>query len=250
MEQNITLQPLGGGVYIYTAPHHSFGTDAVLLASFARARKNDRMADLGTGCGIIPFLMLRDGLLSSAVGIDISREACELAGASAEKNSFLNFSVINSDLNDLSGKVNFGSNTLVTCNPPYKAVGAGLKNPDPVCCTARHETACTLEDTVRVGAKLLQTSGRLCMCQRPERMAELMELMRKYRVEPKRMRLVAQEKGKKPWLFLIEGRRCGNTGLDIEPTLYIEENGGPSEEMTEIYGKYFTAAEKNRKQNI
>ena len=81
-------------------------------------------------------------------------------------------------------------------------------------------------------------------------MAELMELMRKYKVEPKRMRLVAQEKGKKPWLFLIEGRRCGNTGLDIEPTLYIEENGGPSEEMMEIYGKYFAAAEKNRKQNI
>ncbi len=239
----MTLQPLGDGVYIYTVPHHSFGTDAVLLASFAGARKKDRMVDLGTGCGIIPFLMLRDGLLTSATGVDISSEACDIAAASAEKNSFTNFTVLNSDLNDLSGKLSFGSSTLVTCNPPYKAKGAGLKNPDPVCSTARHETACTLEDTVRVGARLLQTSGRLCMCQRPERMAELMELMRKYKVEPKRMRLVAQKKGKKPWLFLIEGRRCGNTGLDIEPTLYIEENGTPSKEMTEIYGKYFTDAE-------
>ena len=152
--------------------------------------------------------------------------------------SRVDFAVVNGDLKELKGKVEFGCHTLVTCNPPYKAPNAGLKNPDRVEMVARHEIECTLEDIVAVGAKLLQTGGRICMCHRPERLAELMSLMTKYKVEPKRLRLVCQRKGEEPWLVLLEGRRSGNTGLRIEPTLYVEENGGFSKEMIEIYGVY------------
>ena len=103
---------------------------------------------------------------------------------------------------------------------------------------ARHEVECTLKDIVAVSAKLLQTGGRLCMCHRPERLAELMRLMSEHKVEPKRLRLVCQRKGEEPWLVLVEGRRCGKVGLRIEPTLYVEENGNFSEEMINIYGAY------------
>ncbi len=234
----ISKQPLGKNVFINTSKHHSFGTDAVLLANFANAKKNDRAIDIGTGCGIIPFLCLRDGLTSFSIGIDISKEATDLAELSAKENGFSNFSVINSNILDLKGKIEFGRATLITCNPPYKANGAGIKNPDSFDRTARHETECTLEDIIRISAKLLQTSGRLCICHRPERLAELLSLMRQYKVEPKRLRTVAQRKGESPWLVLVEGRRCGNTGLCIEPTLYIEENGDFSDEMKKIYGPY------------
>ena len=77
------------------------------------------------------------------------------------------------------------------------------------------------------------------MCQRPERLAEMMSLMRKYKVEPKRLRLVCKCVGASPWLVLVEGRRCGNTALSIEPTLYVEDgNGNFSDEMIQIYGSY------------
>ena len=76
------------------------------------------------------------------------------------------------------------------------------------------------------------------MCHRPERLSELMSLMRKYKVEPKRLRLVAQRRGEEPWLVLVEGKRSANVGLRIEPTLYIEEQGELSAEMIEIYGSY------------
>ena len=85
----------------------------------------------------------------------------------------------------------------------------------------------------------MQTGGRLCMCQRPERLAEMMSLMRKYKVEPKRLRLVCKCVGQSPWLVLVEGRRCGNTALSVEPTLYVEDgNGNFSDEMIQIYGSY------------
>lgn len=238
MEQSIKKEPLGKGYFAYVSRHHTFGTDAVVLSHFANPKAKDRLVDLGTGCGIIPLLMLRDGKLSDAVGVDISGEAIALAQKTIDELEIPNFKAINCDLKELKGRVEFGCHTLVTCNPPYKAPNAGLKNPDRVEMVARHEVACRLEDIVSVGARLLQTNGRFCLCHRPERLSELMSLMTNYRVEPKRLRLVAQRRGEEPWLVLLEGRRCGNIGLRIEPTLYIEENGEFSPEMLEIYGPY------------
>lgn len=237
-EKLIKKEPLGKDFFVYVSPRHTFGTDAVLLADFALARKKDTLVDLGTGCGIIPLLMLRDGNLKTAVGVDISPEAAVLAERTSCELSLQNFTVLNCDLKELKGKIGFGCHTLVTCNPPYKAPNGGLKNPDGVKATARHEVDCTLRDIISVSAKLLQTSGRLCMCHRPERLAELMDLMREYKLEPKRLRLVCQRKGGEPWLVLIEGKKCANTGLRIAPTLYVEENGGFSPEMIKIYGAY------------
>ena len=237
-ESIIKKEPLGNGFFINVSKHHTFGTDAVLLADFAHAKKADRLIDLGTGCGIIPFLMLRDGNLKTAVGVDISAEAIGLAAKTAEENGAYRFTALNADLNDLKGRVDFGCHTLITCNPPYKALGAGLKNPDGVSAAARHEVACTLSDIISVSARLLQTSGRLCMCQRPERLAEIMAVMRENKLEPKRLRLVCKKMGEEPWLVLTEARKCGNTGLRIEPTLYVYENGEYSPEMIRIYGPY------------
>ena len=238
MDQKLRKEPLGKGFFVYVTDHHTFGTDAVLLSNFASAKQKDRMVDLGTGCGIIPLLMLREGNLKFATGVDISDEATVIACKTVADQNIENFKIVNSNLTDLKGKVEFGCHTLVTCNPPYKAPNGGLKNPDRVLQVARHETECTLEDIVSVGAKLLQTGGRLCMCHRPERLAELMSLMTKYKVEPKRLRLVCQRKGEEPWLVLVEGKRSANVGLRIDPTLYVEEDGKLSDEMIEIYGAY------------
>lgn len=238
MVEKLKKEPLGKGFYTYVNQHHTFGTDAVLLADFAKAKQNDKMVDLGTGCGIIPLLVLRDKPIKTVYGVDISKEATDLAEKAKEELGLSNFTVINSDLKDLKGKVDFGCHTLVTCNPPYKAPNAGLKNPDEFLKVARHEVACTLRDIIEVSAKLLQTSGRLCICHRPERLAQLMSLMSECKIEPKRLRLVCQRKGEEPWLCLVEGKRCAKAGLRIEPTLYVEEDENFSKEMLDIYGPY------------
>ncbi len=235
----IKKEPIGEGIEIYVSDNHCFGTDAILLSNFAAPRKTDKACDLGTGCGIIPLLWCRTDAPKIAVGVDIQPEACELAQKTIDENRLNEkFSVICSDLLKLKGKVEFGSFQLVTCNPPYKAPGAGIASRGSADLIARHETACTLEDIIAVSAKLLQTSGRLCMCNRPERLADMMALMRKHKLEPKRMRLVCQRLGTEPWLVLLEGRRCGNSGLRIMPPLYIEDGENFSKEMLEIYGSY------------
>ena len=95
MEQKLKKEPLGKGFFVNVTPHHTFGTDAVLLSNFANARKNDRLVDLGTGCGIIPLLCLRDQGSIQAVGVDISDEATYLAEMTANELGLANFKVIN-----------------------------------------------------------------------------------------------------------------------------------------------------------
>ena len=242
MEQRLNphLEPLGNGIEIFVSDTHRFGTDAILLADFADIKRNDRAADLGTGCGIIPFLWCRNGGGKEIYGVEIQTEAADLAASSVVHNSLDNkVHIINRDLRSLKDEVPAGSLTLVTCNPPYKANGAGLTNEDASVMTARHETEGSLADFISAASRLLQTSGRFCMCLRPERLAEAIILMSEKKLEPKRLRLVAKTPDRKPWLFLIEGKKCAKSGMDILPELFMhKEDGSVSDEMERIYGCY------------
>ena len=241
LEKGERLEPLGSGIRVIVSDEHSFGTDTVLLASFSMPKTDDKACELGTGCGTIPLIWSREGKPRHVTAVDIQEKACSMLKRSVELNGLgQRINVLHSDMLELSGKVEFSSYDLVVCNPPYKAAGTGIVNPEQPHRIARHELACTIDDIIRVAAKLLNFSGRLCMCQRPERLSDLICTMRKYNVEPKRLRFVQQRAAKQPKLFLIEGRRGGRpNGLITEPVLMIEnDNGGLSDEMIAIYGAY------------
>lgn len=233
------LEPIGNKMSIFVSDEHIFGTDAILLADFSVGARVKRACDLGTGCGIIPMLWLRDERVKFACGVEIQKQAAELAEKTARINGIEDrFCVLNRDLKDLKGAVEFGSFDLVCCNPPYKAPGAGILNSSSSACIARHETMCTFEDITAAAAKLLKYSGRFCVCHRPERLTDVLCIMRQYKIEPKRLRNVIQRQGQKPWLVLVEGRLGGRPGLDIQTPLYIEENEQPSAEIQSIFKEY------------
>lgn len=239
MEQ---LQPLGGGFDIYVSDIHHFGTDAIMLADFARPRRDERACDLGTGCGIVPFLWCARGHRGELTAVEISSDAAEMAARSAERNGVADrVSIINADLRTLTERHRGlkAAFSLVTMNPPYKAAGDGAQSPDKERRTARHEMQCTLNDVCTCAAALLTFGGRLCMCHRPDRLCDIMVAMRQSGVEPKRLRLVCQRAGARPMLVLIEGKRGGKPGLVNEPPLYVEDEKGEfSAEMLEIYGRF------------
>lgn len=241
MEQNLIskLEPLGNGFYINVSKNHTFGTDAVLLSDFASSKRVAKHCDLGAGCGIISMLLLRDNTVAHSDGVEISDEAVALARRTAAQYAEDRFNVVHSDLKELKGILPFSEYDLVTCNPPYKADGAGIISESNTDKVARHETACSLMDVISVSSKLLKSSGRLCICQRPERLADIICLMRQYKVEPKIVRFVCKKTGDEPWLVLVEGRRDGKSGMRVMPNLFVyKENGDYSDEMLKIYGPY------------
>lgn len=231
-------EPLGKGFFVNVSKNHTFGTDAVLLADFAASKKVGSHCDLGAGCGIISLLLLRDEKTARSVGVEISEEAVDLARLTAEEYCADRLDIVHSDLNDLRGKLPFGEFELVTCNPPYKASGAGILSSGDRDIVARHETMCTLEEVIAVASRLLRSSGRLCICQRPERLADIITLMRQYKVEPKKLRTVSKRVGEEPWLVLVEGMRDAKPGMRVMPPLFVYEGQDYSEEMLKIYGSY------------
>ncbi len=238
---DIHREPLGNGIEVYVSESYRFSTDTVLLADFSKQPHTKKRADLGSGCGVIPLLWLRDDPGLSVTAVELQENACELLRKSVAFNHLEErLTVCCADLRDLKGRLPFGAFDAVACNPPYKQDGTGLKNPESAKLIARHEAECTLDDVCGAASRLLQFGGKFFLCQRPERLPDVTESMRRFDLEPKRLRFVQQRKSKAPKLFLIEGRKGGRRGfLDVMPTLFIEdESGGLSKEMTEIYGCY------------
>lgn len=219
---------------------HIFTSDAIVLADFCRPRHKDKCCDLGTGNGIIPLLWYRDFKPCETVGVELSENAAALFNKSLELNGIVDkIKVINADLRRLEKILPAEYYDLVSINPPYKKLGTGLVNEGEDYKNARHEYTCTLSDAAKAAARLLKYGGRYCMCQRPERLAEMFEAMKNHKIEPKIMREVIQRAGKEPSLILLEGKKGGAPGLRILPPLFIEgENGEYSEEAQKLFYAY------------
>lgn len=232
-----TFEKLGESCEICVTKEHTFGTDAFLLADFAKARHKDIVCDLGTGCGIIAVLMRLRYEPKQVYGVDIQPQAIEQFELTVSRSGLKETYPLLMDLKALTNDAPLGRCDLVTCNPPYKAAKAGIESEISAHKIARHEILCNISDVCAAGNKLLKYGGRLCLCNRPERLADVMCAMRENGIEPKYLRFVSKSANDAPWLFLIEGRKGGGSFMQVLPQLYISGSGGISPELAQIYGK-------------
>lgn len=216
-----------------------FGVDAVLLSDFANIKKKHRVIDLCTGTGIIPFLAHGKYKPQEVIGLEIQEDMVEMANRSSMLNKTQEtVKFINGDLKDKKLIESLGRFDVVTVNPPYKLNNAGIINPEDKLAIARHEIMCTLEDVIVSSRRLLKDNGRMFIVHRPERLADIFGLMRKYKIEPKRVKMIQPNTKKAPNIVLVEGQRDGGAFLKWEETLYVyDDNGNYSEEIDRIYGR-------------
>ncbi len=232
------IEDLGEGVGVVVSKQHTFGTDAMLLASFANPKRNDVACDFGSGCGIIPFLWLRDGKCKEITAIEIQENGCNQMLRSRALNETDKITILNRDLKEIDD-LKAGSFDLVTMNPPYKIENGGIKNDEEYATIARHETFCNMNDIAKSAARLLRFGGKLCICHRPERVFDAMFAMRENGIEPKTLRFVSKKGDTQPWLVLIEGKRGAKNGLKVEKNLVAyNDDGTLTDEMLSITEKY------------
>lgn len=214
-----------------------FGVDAVLLANFAKVKRNATVIDLCSGTGIIPFIIKGKSHCGLITGVEIQSEFAEMANRSSQYNKFEDeIKFVEGDLKDKSLLKTLGRVDVVTVNPPYKLHNSGILNETNRSTIARHEVCCTLEDVISAARTLLKDNGRFFMVHRPERLVDILSLMRKYKIEPKRLRFVHPKPGKAPNIVLVEGQRDGGTFLKIEDPLYVHlEDNSYSKEIEEMY---------------
>lgn len=214
-----------------------FGVDAVLLTNFVDVKKGDSVLDLGTGTGIITILLAGKTDAVSIEGLEIQPGMAEMANRSVALNNLQDrVRITNGDIKnsvELFGSSKFD---VVVSNPPYMNQGGGLINSSDSKAISRHEILCTLEDVIKVSSKILVPGGQLAMVHRPERLVDILCLMRNYSIEPKYIRFVHPSPYKKANLMLVKGTRGGNPQLKMMDPLYVyDENGNYSKEINEIY---------------
>ena len=215
-----------------------FGMDAVLLSGFARAREGDRVLDLGTGTGIIPLLMNAKTKASHFTGLEIQPESADMARRSVALNGLEEkIGIITGDIKEAVSLFGAASFDVVTSYPPYMTEHHGLANPREPKAIARHEILCTLEDVVSQGSRLLKPGGNFFLVHRPFRLVDILVLLRQYKLEPKRMKLVHPFVDKEPNMVLIEANRGGRARMQVEPPLIVyKEPGIYTDEIYDIYG--------------
>ena len=215
-----------------------FGMDAVLLSGYATAKKGERVCDLGTGTGIIPILMSAKTEGQHFTALEIQEESADMARRSVAVNGLQDkIDIVTGDIKEASSLLGNAVFDVVTTNPPYMNDMHGLKNPDLPKAIARHEVLCSLEDVVREGSKLLRPGGRFYMVHRPFRLVEIFDMMTRYKLEPKRMRLVYPYVDREPNMVLIEGIKGGRSMIKIDkPLIVYEAPGVYTPEIYDVYG--------------
>jgi tRNA1Val (adenine37-N6)-methyltransferase len=223
---------------IQNAEKFCFGMDAVLLSGFARVKDGARVLDMGTGTGIIPILLEAKTGALHLVGLEIQEESADMARRSVMLNGLEDkIEIVTGDIKEASEMFGLSSFDVITCNPPYMIGRHGLTNPDAPKAIARHEILCTLDDVVKNASRLLKPGGSFFMVHRPFRLAEIINVMTSYKLEPKRMQLVYPYVDKEPNMVLIEGCRGGKPRMTVEkPLIVYKEPNVYTDEIYDVYG--------------
>ena len=97
-----------------------FGIDSIILSEFAKdIKENNTVIDLGTGTGIIGFLLIAKNNLKNVTGIEIQPEVAEMAQRSIKLNKLENiFNIINCNIKNILSKIEKESFDVVVTNPP------------------------------------------------------------------------------------------------------------------------------------
>ena len=217
--------------------YFNFSLDSVLLVHFLNLKKNMKILDICSGNCPIP-LMLSTKTNSKIVAVEIQKEIYNLAKESIELNDLQNqIELLNMDAKDLTDSFETDSFDLITCNPPYfKNNDSSKKNDNSIKTIARHELMINLEDIMRLARKLLKNNGSLVMVHRPERLSEIISIMLKNNISPKRIQFIYPKDNKESNMLIIEGTKNVNNSLKVlEPMIIHNEDGSYKDNIKDIF---------------
>ncbi len=198
---------------------YRFSIDAILLSQFVTIKRGDRIVDLGTGCGIIPLILLLTKPVGHTFGLEIQKDLADQAARNTVLNGHEN------RMGVILGDIKYppfapSSADVVTCNPPYRPKNSGRINPDRQRAIARHEMLASLDDILNAASRTLRVKGRLAMIYPAGRLVEVLVRMRGFNLEPKRIRVVYPGMESEAKLALIEASLGGRRGLKVLPPLF------------------------------
>ncbi len=209
----------GGKKIIQNKNLYRFTSDSILLSKFAKGKKDDICADFCAGCGVVGFHFLCMNEVKSMTLFEMQPCLADMAKRTNEINSF-GCDVVCSRLQEIGAE--YGNTfSLILCNPPYECGGVMPKDEHLASCKTERDI--TLEEICQISSKKLKPSGRLDIMNKASRLGELMYLLIKYNLQPKKMQFICGKEGQKPYLVMVEAVKGARMGLEILPPKINEE---------------------------
>ena len=199
---------------------YKFTSDSIILSRFAKVKKGDKVADFCAGSGIVGLHLygLNDKIIDSVTLFEMQNSLYEMSKKTILYNKLESvFSAVNVKVQDIDKEYN-EKFSLIVCNPPYMNLSGGEKTGKEEIAMCKSEVYLPLDDLVKSASRCLKFGGRINMCHRADRLAEVIFTLKKYNLEPKRLQTVSA-KNKEPYLILIEGVKGGKSGIKIEKNL-------------------------------
>lgn len=193
---------------------YCFTSDSVILANMAKCRRGGKLIDLCSGSGVIGILAGEKTHAGEVFLVEIQENLADMCKRTLKYNNLDRYSVVNMPLQNISKTLGVGLFDTVVCNPPYKKAGsAKLINESESIAIARHEIKVTLEEIVLESSRLLKFGGEMYICNKEERLADMLVYMRKYGVEPKELKIRLSPKGSN--IVFVKGKKGGKSGMTI-----------------------------------
>ena len=197
---------------------YRFSIDAVLLAEFVTIRQGDVIVDLGTGCGVIPLILLLTKWVGYAFGLEIQEELASQASRNVHLNGFDDkMQIVLGDIKN--PPIAQESADVVICNPPYRQIKSGRINPDPRKAIARHEIMASIDDILCAARSVLRKKGRFDLIYSSARLADILARMRRFNLEAKKIQIIYPDLNSGAMLVLVEAILRGRPGLKISPPI-------------------------------
>ena len=216
---------------------YKFSTDSVILANFGHARPNDVYVDLCSGSGVVAILFSCKNNLKKAYALELQPQLADMAKRSIEYNDLKEkIEVINDDLSNLDKIFGCEKVDVITVNPPYNEVGETSATDEIAIAT--HELKTNLETIAKMSARVLKFGGKFYMVHRADRLASIIYELKKYKLEPKVLRVVYPKANKEPNLILVEAKKGAKPGIKImQPLILNNDDGTETDELKKIYSR-------------
>lgn len=222
---------------VQNSNYFNFSLESVMIPRFCVLKSNMKIIDFCTGNAPIPMILstLTD---SNIIGVELQKEIYNLAVQSVKINNLEDrITLLNMNVLDIFNVYETDSFDLITCNPPYFRVNefSNLNN-NMIKSIARHEIEIKLEDICRSSKKLLKNNGSLVLVHRTDRLSEIINMLLKYNLQPKRIRFLYPKELENSNLVLIDARKNGNVGLKVLPPLICHNmDGSYTKEVLDMF---------------
>ena len=217
---------------------YRYSIEPFLLADFAQLLPDQKVLDIGTGCGIIPILIVFREPTLKVTGIEIQDASAE----SAEKNISTNkmeIKIVHDDFLDWAQRVDIEQFDLIVSNPPYRKINSGRTNPDPGKAIARHELKLSLPSMLDKAQPILKKGGHITLAYPPIRLQETLAELESRKLIPSRIRFIHGNQNAEAKIFIVDAIKEKKSDLIVDSPLYVYNNDGSySKEMQEIYDSF------------